>query len=299
MENHKDIASLLQAMNISHLLQCDEFHILKFRDHVNTIPHQTFIRKCDFFQIYFSKQYNLDILIDDSNYSIKDKTILSFLTPQQTLSVDVKNIEGISNGYMIVFQSSFLNNGFSDFDVQQKFPYFNLNYSPVYFLENNSSIFEELFEKIHALFNNLNHENLEIIRAYLSILLYESRKSFLVGSIKKNFKTRAQEISFSFECLVRKNSHSRNSLNYYADKLNISTVYLSECVKKATNRTAKQIINEYIILEASTLLMQSSDTIEEISDKLGFSATSNFINFFKKHSNHSPSKFRKSTKPSF
>ncbi|WP_412985819.1 helix-turn-helix domain-containing protein [Pontimicrobium sp. IMCC45349] len=292
MENHKNIASLLQSMNIGSFQKCDGFHILKFKDHLEEIPFQTISRKCEFFQIYFSEKYNADIIIDNISFSTKNKTLISFLAPLQTLSVDVKSVETISKGYMLVFNATFLNKVLLDFDVQQKFPYFNSNYSPLFSLENNSSIFRELFEKLYESFQKFDENNEEIIRSYLNILLYESRKSILEGAIKHNSKSRAQEIAFTFESLIRKHSHSRHSLDFYAEKLNISTVYLSECTKKATNKTAKSIIHEYSILEASTLLLQTSYTIDQIADKLGFSATSNFINFFKKHTNCTPSSFR-------
>lgn len=296
MENHNNISSLLQAMNIECYQKCDAFHILKFKDHLDEIPFQTISRKCEFFQIYFSEKYNADIIIDNIGFSAKDKTLMSFLAPLQTLSVDVKSVEAISKGYMLVFDATFLNTIFLNFDVQQKFPFFNSNYSPLFSIENNAIVFKELFEKLYAAFQEFDDNNEEIIRSYLNILLYESRKSILEGAIKHNSKSRAQDIAFAFESLIRKHSHIRHSLEFYAAQLNISTVYLSECTKKATNKTAKSIIHEYTILEASTLLLQTSQTIDQIADKLGFSATSNFINFFKKHTNRTPSSFRNTHK---
>ncbi|WP_172435847.1 helix-turn-helix domain-containing protein [Sediminicola luteus] len=292
MENNKDIKALLTAMHIDAYRKCDDFHILKFEDHLDKIPRKTVNRKCGFFQVYFSRQYNVDVVIDDSAYSAKDKTIISFVAPQQTLSVDVKEVEALSNGYMLVFEPSFLNSGLTDFDIQRKFPYFNQNYPPLYSLEKNPAVFIGIFERIYALFENLSLENLEIIRSYLNILLYESRKSFYDGGIRNSMESRGQRIAFTFESLIREHSHSRNTLDFYADKLNISTVYLSECIKKATGKTGKQLIDEYTILEASTLLMQTTDTVDQISDTLGFSATSNFINFFKKHTGQPPLKYR-------
>lgn len=296
MENHKNISSLLNAINLKNLQQYNDFQILKYENHSDLIPYQTISRKCNFFQIFFSKEYDAHITIDDNCFSLKNKPLISFLPPLQTLSVDIKNVQTISTSYMIAFEASFLNNIWTDFDIQHKFPYFNLNYSPIYFLEKNHINYEVIFEKMHQLFSFSSEENLEIIRSYLYILLYESKKSFFNGTIKNNLRSRYQKIAFSFESLIRNYSNSRNSLDFYANKLNISTVYLSECIKKSTNKTAKQIINEYTILEATTLLIQTTDTIDEIAYKLGFSATSNFINFFKKHTSYTPYNYRKNQK---
>lgn len=293
MENHKNIASLLKTMHIPEFQKQNDFHVLKFKDHLDRIPLQTNERKCDFFQVFFSDKYNVEVAVGNNHFSAKDKTILSFLAPLQTLSVDVKSIEELSNGYMICFKTSFLQNAWSDFDVQRHFPFFNSNYSPVYFLNEYQQDFAELFKKIYFLFQDLNDENLEIIRAYLKILLYESRKAFFEGNIETSLKTRAEQKAFAFESLIKQYVHQREPLSFYADQLHISVAYLSECVKKATGKTAKQLIKEYTILEATTLLTQSSKTVDEIADILGFSATSNFINFFKKETKHTPLHYRK------
>ncbi len=279
-------------MNVERFQKCDDFHVLKFNDHLKDIPFQTESRKCDFFQIFFSDYYDVEVTIDAKTFSLKDKTLISFLAPQQTLSVDVKSVEKLSNGYMMAFQSSFLKNGKSNFEIEQKFPYFNKNYSPIYFINPKKTVFPDIIRKIYDLFQELSDENLEIIRSYLNILLLEAKKSFYDGNIKTSLASRSEQISFSFESLVKKYSNKRKPLDFYAEKLNISTVYLSECVKKTTGKTAKKIIKEYVILEASTLLIQSLKTIDEISDSLGFSATSNFSNFFKKETGCTPLEFK-------
>ncbi len=299
MENHQNIPSLLKSINLEKHIKSNDFHILRFEDHTNEIPHKTTLRKCEFYQVYFSKEYNADIIIDNVSFSSNNKTILSFLTPQQTLSVNVKSVENLSNGYMILFNSSFISNTLSDFDLQKKYPFFNLNYSPFYQLNENQNIFKELFSKIYDLFKCFTLDNEEIIKSYLKILLLETKKSLVNETLTNSFISREQQIAFKFESLIRKYSHTRNSLSFYANELNLSVVYLSECVKKATNKTAKMVINDYEILEASTLLIQSEKTIDEIADLLGFSATSNFINFFKKMTNQSPTNFRKTQKPNF
>jgi len=62
---------------------------------------------------------------------------------------------------------------------------------------------------------------------------------------------------------------------------------------KATRKTAKRIITEYLILESKSLLNQSTKTINDIAFQLGFNDTSNFIAFFKKNTSSTPSQYRK------
>ncbi|UTW63785.1 AraC family transcriptional regulator [bacterium SCSIO 12741] len=299
MNKHKTITDLLTSLNVADYQVFDSFHILKFKDHLDRLSLQTVSRQCDFFLLYFSNHYDADIHVDDTFFSAKDKTLISFLAPLQTLSVDVKKVDPISSGYMVAFEASFFQTGRSNFDIQQSFPFFNPHFSPVYFLEKGENVFSDLLQQIHSLFKEPTAENREIIRSYLNILLFEARKAFLEGSIKTTLSTRSQQIAFSFENLIKQHSRERQPLEFYAQKLNLSTVYLSECVKKATDKTAKQILKEYVLLDASTLLLQTTDTIDHISDTLGFSATSNFINFFKKESGFTPSRYRIEQGPKF
>ncbi|MEC3907513.1 helix-turn-helix domain-containing protein [Tamlana sp. 2201CG12-4] len=286
------IQSLLEEMNISRFQKHQDFHILKFKDHLDDIPMETDTRQCDFFQIVITKEHNVEVVVDNVTFSALDHSI-TFMAPLQMLSTKVRSIEHLGVGYMLVFNSSFLRLGLSNFSLFQKFPFFNINHSPVYFLKKNEGLFFNLMENIYNLFQDYSEENIEIIRSYLVILLYEARKSFLGGSIKNSVTTRYNEIAFSYENLIKTSPNKRVSLEYYANKLNISTIYLAECAKKATGKTAKQILTEYIILEASSLLLQSRKTIDEIAYSVGYSSASNFALFFKKHTGLTPSNYRK------
>lgn len=287
------IQLLLEEMQIARFQKHPHFHILRFKDHLEDIPMKTEGRKCNFFQIVISKGHNVDVMVDNVSFSAMEHSI-SFMAPLQTLSTNVKSVESLGVGYMLAFTPEFLRVGATNFELFTKFPFFNKNYSPIYFLKENEAHYFQLIETIYTYFQEYSTENIEIIRSYLNILLYESRKSFLNGSIQnQTFNKRYNEIAFSFENLVINTSNKRIGLSYFSDKLNVSLVYLMECVKKSTGKTAKQIITEYLILEAQTLLLHSTQTIDKIAETVGYSSTSNFTLFFKKHTGVSPTKYRK------
>jgi hydroxymethylpyrimidine/phosphomethylpyrimidine kinase len=58
-------------------------------------------------------------------------------------------------------------------------------------------------------------------------------------------------------------------------------------------KSPKQIIAEYIMHEAVTLLENSRLTIQEISDSLGFSSQAMFSKFFRNNCGKSPTQVRK------
>ena len=79
---------------------------------------------------------------------------------------------------------------------------------------------------------------------------------------------------------------------FYASKLCISPKYLSSIIKEQSGKTCADWIDEYISFNARTLLKDSTLSIKQISDRLGFPSQSVFGRFFKKVNGVSPKVFR-------
>jgi len=79
---------------------------------------------------------------------------------------------------------------------------------------------------------------------------------------------------------------------YYADKLAITSRYLSQVTSQSVGKTPKEIIAEYLMKESIYLLSCSRLTIGEISDRLGFSSQALFCKFFSSHQHCSPMAYR-------
>ncbi|GAA4918788.1 AraC family transcriptional regulator [Mucilaginibacter defluvii] len=81
----------------------------------------------------------------------------------------------------------------------------------------------------------------------------------------------------------------------FADQLHVHPNYLNSLVKSHTGKTLREHIQDRLLYEAKSLLVQTDWDISEISDGLGFSGQAAFTSFFRKKANLSPSVFRKST----
>ena len=82
------------------------------------------------------------------------------------------------------------------------------------------------------------------------------------------------------------------SASEYAEQLNVHVNHLNRAVKETTEKTTSQIIAERISQEAKILLKHSKWNVSEIAYALGFAEATHFNNFFKKHTQISPLKFR-------
>lgn len=95
-----------------------------------------------------------------------------------------------------------------------------------------------------------------------------------------------------FLSLAEKHSGSRRETGFYAEKLCLTPKYLSRLVKEKTGRTAKEILLNYVSLQARTMLLGTELTVQQISDALHFPSQSVFGKFFKKATGFSPREYR-------
>jgi len=107
--------------------------------------------------------------------------------------------------------------------------------------------------------------------------------------------SRFESVTKNFKSILEQNFTSIKSPSEYAEKLNISTPYLNECVKSATGHSVSFHIQERIMLEAKRLLYHSSKSVKEISEVLGYDDYSYFIRTFSKAVKQSPLAFRDKT----
>lgn len=84
-----------------------------------------------------------------------------------------------------------------------------------------------------------------------------------------------------FILLLIENIRSSRSVNYYADLLAISVKKLNNISKTYSGKTAKEFIEEKIIIDSQKLLIETPDTVKEISYSMGFTEPTNFNKFLK------------------
>jgi len=140
---------------------------------------------------------------------------------------------------------------------------------------------------------NINILEKQTLLLSFNLFLYELAEIYYRSSwLTKVKHTRSEKIIIDFFRLVELNCRKEHTVKFYADTLHISTGHLTKIVKEMTEITAKQCIENAIILEAKVLLQNNNLTILTISDELQFASTSFFSTFFKKQTSLSPSEYR-------
>jgi AraC-like DNA-binding protein len=288
----KGLKELLQEMNLEKFQKMENFHILKFDDHPEQLGADFYAVIDNCFEISISHNWEFTLGVDEKQFK-SFKNHLSFTSPGRTIRIDKHEVVGDDLGYMIFFTADFLRFTPSFYSMIKRFPYYNIHHVPVYSLEKTNYDFYNLYmERIYEAFQELDKDAIEVIRAYLIIMLFETKRLVSLNVLHDAKISRAEEITYEFEQLLKNTKQKNQKLSFYASKLSVSNVYLSECVKKATGSSAKQLLTDYIIYEAKYLLSESQDKLDVIASQLGFNETTNFINFFKKNTKSTPNQFR-------
>jgi len=130
-----------------------------------------------------------------------------------------------------------------------------------------------------------------IVSLLKTILVYCESKCNL--DLNANGNYHEIDIVSRFKLLVVQNFHKMHKVTDYACRINISPKYLNQIVKQTMGVTAKQVIQEQILLKARQELKFSNQSIKEIAFSLGFKDPFHFSSFFKDMAGMSPVHYRK------
>ncbi|NML41106.1 AraC family transcriptional regulator [Chitinophaga sp. G-6-1-13] len=104
--------------------------------------------------------------------------------------------------------------------------------------------------------------------------------------------SRKESLVIRFTNLVQAHFKNQRNVQQYAEQLFVTAKYLTETVKEFTGKSAGEIIDDYVVLEAKMLLDNPKLSVAEIAEILHFSDQSFFGKYFKRHTGHSPKAFR-------
>jgi AraC-like DNA-binding protein len=114
--------------------------------------------------------------------------------------------------------------------------------------------------------------------------------------IPEDTKTKADlRISARFQEAVVNYYRESHEVDFYAHKFGLSPKYFAALVKSELKLSPRQWINQYVVMQAKSLLTQRNDlNIQQIAYLLGFKDQTTFCRFFKKHEGLTPSMYRNS-----
>jgi AraC family transcriptional regulator, transcriptional activator of pobA len=204
------------------------------------------------------------------------------LTEHQSMSLD-------SEGFYLHFDEKifhFLPKNF----LNDTYHFFQIQANPIITLSAETcGNINVIFERLLFLYQDQRESEINLIAAYILALFEEIKKDLPL--VKKITKNAYSQVTEQYKNALANHIYQKQSITDYAHILNISPNYLNKCVKNSINKTAQDLLNEMLILEAKTLLKFSNLQIAEIAVKLCDQTPSNFSRFFKNQTGISPKEF--------
>lgn len=258
------------------------------------------IRECvmhyGLYAIYLKENKGCSISYGRTPYDFDEMTLTSF-APGQVVTVEPNPEVPFAKFTALVFHPDFLNRTALGKNMR-RYEFFDYTSTEALHL---SAQEVEIFRGVLAMISQeLNHaidrHTRELIVSNIELLL-----NYCLRFYDRQFITR-EEINHSvvkkFASLLDDYISSRAeddglpTVAYFADKCNLSTGYFGTLVKTETGRTAKDIINDRILIRSKELLSDDTLTITQVSQKLGFEYPQHFVRFFKGVTGKTPSQWR-------
>ena len=148
---------------------------------------------------------------------------------------------------------------------------------------------------IHMIRDIVCHQHIykvEMLQSMVNVLkLLVSELPYENVSVTHDLRHK-KEVYEIFLHLLYRYFRTERQIRFYADKLNVSSPYLSRMIKEISGTTVNDHITSLLYKEICNLLKQSDMTMREIADYLHFSDQSAMTNFFKLRSGMSPLAYR-------
>ncbi len=276
-----------------HILQLPDNEIFKAGADKDEWLPQGKTMKVDVDTIIFCRKGTAHIEIDLIPYEIVANTQLIILAGSIVHNID--NSDDLKISY-IIFKHEVYEEATAQ--LEPSFTFFLKEYPCVQLGEKRINKMNYLVEAMEDFYNEkTNCFRVKIFKNNIqSFLLDVYDKTRTLFKIDKSEEVgRREELFIKFIHLIHKYCPQQREVGFYAEKLYITSRYLSSITQSVADKSAKYIIDKHAIQRIKIMLKYSNVSIQDISYELNFPDQSFFSRYFKKHTGMSPLEYR--TKP--
>jgi len=242
------------------------------------------------YELHLVREGCANVVIEGKNMKLTHGDLL-VLTPFQPAECYFPS-DSVTEGLLI--ESSFYENlSLVDCSTDVHMPNVPQDKNFIYHLDDEkmaelSGIFQQIRKSIR--FSHIY--KIEMIRSLVHVcLLFISELPNDNNILSNDFRYK-QNVFRIFLHLANNNFRNERRIQFYADKLNMTTTYLSRIVREMSGNTVADHLLLLTYNEACNLIKSTNMTMGEISDQLNFHDQSAFTNFFKQRSGCSPVAYR-------
>ncbi|MDQ8750518.1 helix-turn-helix domain-containing protein [Elizabethkingia miricola] len=148
----------------------------------------------------------------------------------------------------------------------------------------------ELSENIDRHSQKLIVSNIELLLNYCT--RYYDRQFITRKAANSDILSKTEDILTEYFQSADLNKKGLPTVKYLAEKVHLSANYLSDLLKRETGMNAQDHIHYYLIEEAKNMLLNSDQSVGELSFALGFEYPQYFSRLFKAKTGMTPLEYR-------
>lgn len=254
-------------------------------DYVVTEAHRH-----DYYEIFFFLKGEGEHMIDFRNHKIGARN-MHFVAPGQ---VHMLRRSGDTEGYVMCFSEEFFYFDRTNRDALRDIPFLAID-SPEPLVRLDENLFAFLKDIVAQISREVDSPlpfREDIIRSYINILLLKCKSAWRPDPKSVPNESAGLQLYRGFRKLIEQHYTKVHRVSDYAAMLSVTPNHLNDTIRKAVGKTAGDVIQDRLLLEARRSLVYSVMTAKEIAYAIGFNDPAYFSRFFKTHTGMSPEEFR-------
>lgn len=265
------------------------------------LPRLRFPLKVSLTVCVFCRKGRLDLRIQQKNYSIFPGSIIVIFGGQILESVYAE--EG-SKVIIIAIDSEYIMTEIRGQHGRSLRQWVLHNQEPatVSMDEDEADNFEKLCQSLKFIMRNSGPDTADgILSGFTYIfatLLLKWRKRDVAEEIESPVEaesgldySREKEALIRFQADIHNFSRKDRTVGFYARRQCVSEKHFSRLIKKASGQKPLEIIREYVVLDAKSLLLSGKYSVKQVAEMLGFQNHSFFTRFFRNSTGKTPGEF--------
>ncbi|BAV06741.1 AraC-type DNA-binding protein [Filimonas lacunae] len=242
-----------------------------------------------FYEVFLFLKGQGAVTLDGTEYHFKGPAVI-LLPPSQPRKW---NLKITPDSMILIFEGEFMELFLKDNLFLNRLYYFgsygNAPVLPV--SRSEADRLKLLFDRAKQEINHWADDSQHLLRAYLYELLILLNRMYathyqLSGNLYRNTDI------LHFKKLLREHIQEKQTVNEYAALLQMNRNRLNQLCQDTFGKTALTLIHSELVQSCKNELLTTAKTVAEIGYDYNFSATSNFVRFFKKVTGQSPAAYR-------
>lgn len=233
----------------------------------------------------------LRLVVGGVEVQVKQNEMISIMP---CLGVEVKESKCLYFAYLV---KSYISSGiYSRTGIGKEKSYiYAFNFTHVHIGQETTAILLDLYMRMKREHNRPNYRMKEITLRCLHTAMLAKEASLITANDKIMHAKNTRQFGFfhDFLGLLRDTHTKERSVQYYANKMNITPKYLSTIVLNFVGLTASQVIDQYVAYAIKQKLYTNEHNIKSISKEFNFPSQSFFGRYFKRITGLSPNEYIK------